>query len=145
MAFASGCGNAPSVTTPSVDASQSAAAVELPDELRYLWIGETRLIPEFGPGQDRSNFEFGPDGTTFNFYTGSDDVLASRGSAVGDDRFSLTSTEDGAGCEEGDVGTYDWSLTRRWRHADHRGRRGCLRLPLGRTPRYLGSVSLRER
>ncbi len=111
VAFASGCGNAPSAATPSVDASPPATAVELPDELRYPWIGETRLVPEFGPDQDRSNFEFGADGTTFIFYTGSDDVLASRGSAVGDDRLSLTSTEGGAGCEEGDVGTYDWSLS----------------------------------
>ena len=111
VALGAACGGATTSGTPMPSASQSAEIAELPEDLRYFWIGETRLIPEFGSGQDRSNFDIGPDGTTFSFYTGDDDALASRGSAVGDDRFSLTSTEDGAGCEAGDVGIYDWSLT----------------------------------
>lgn len=101
---------APAGGTPSPEPLPSPAGA-LPNDLRYWWIGETRLISDFGPGQDRSNFEIGPNGTTFTFFTGSDDVLASQVSAVADDRFSLTTTRDGAGCAEGDVGTYEWSLS----------------------------------
>jgi hypothetical protein len=90
----------------------TAAAIDLPAEFLYAWIGETRLIPDLGAAQDRSIIEFTPgEGTSFQYHAGEISVLASQVSAFSDDQIELTSIANDSECSTGDIGSYHWAMS----------------------------------
>ncbi|HEY6570882.1 MAG TPA: hypothetical protein VIZ22_11345 [Candidatus Limnocylindrales bacterium] len=97
----------PSATIPP-SPSPAGAAAPVPGELQAIWMGEHRdlVAPDAG-----SLIEFRENTFAHAQSAGSSvQLLQSTAAATGDRQLRLVSAAAGDGCEQGDIGTYSWSL-----------------------------------
>ena len=99
-----GVGNTPA---PSPSSSVSPDTVVL-SELRDEFLGPLRTLPALGPG-DRTILILTDD--AFEVATGDSTQLRSRASSPGPGRIRLVSLVTASGCQQGDEGIYDYSLS----------------------------------
>ncbi len=86
----------PSPTAESSPTSSSATTI--PDTLKALWIGETRLLPELSGTQDRSFLDLQRTVAVYQFGGGT--TLGSTVAPAGPDRITFTSADVTGGCEK---------------------------------------------
>lgn len=108
-------GNTPGSTRGSVSTDPDLVSIDVPAELKFVWIGDNRSVPAlsdderlssiFGIGAEPEASE--PAAIRLSFFG----ELPSRISQLSADRMTLVITDDGAGCQAGDSGTYRWSLS----------------------------------
>jgi hypothetical protein len=106
----SGIGTQPTATLASPTSSPQDPSGQVPDALKYVWIGETRPVPG-SAGQDRSFLDLRY--PKANYDTGAATILGSTVSTAAPDRLTFTSTDASFGCAVGETGTYTWSLSPR--------------------------------
>ncbi len=105
-------GRGQNVGPPTQETSPAPSVAEpeaggIPPELRTVFLGPAKDIPELGEA-DRGDFDLS-DG--FMIYHATEEPAFYAAVHVSDDTIQLTTTTAGL-CAEGDVGIYQWSLSR---------------------------------
>lgn len=97
--------------SPSPTPTPSPTSALLPVGLRHFWVGETRTIPAIVPAPVGSGMQLAAGSMLFDGGESARNLLSSDASALGPDRLRFVLKSDGAGCTQGDVGTYTFVLS----------------------------------